>query len=365
MANDLKIQIIGTLNSTATLEQINRSIAQLESRLNRININVQVSSNTQAALNSLNSQLRNLGSNNVAQNINNQMSNLGNSINQASNHATRFGSALSEAFQKFPVWLISGTAIMQTINFFKDGVTFANQLNQSLTEISIVTGQNQDQVAALGEQYNKLAQQMGVTTNEVAGTAASLARQGLSMDEATSRMKTVIEYAKISSLDINTANEIMTSAINSMGVSAKRAADVWSYLGDATSTGADEIGKAMQRVGGTAGALGLNFEKVSSWIAEISSRTRESAETIGNSIKSILARVQSLKETGYDSTDNTSVNQVSKALASVNIQLMNSQGQWNNFADVLDQLGNKWKSLDSRTKSYLATTIAGTYQQSR
>jgi TP901 family phage tail tape measure protein len=178
-------------------------------------------------------------------------------------------------------------------------------------------------------------------------------------------MKTIIEYAKISSLDINTASEIMTAAINSMGVSAKRAADVWSYLGDATATGSDEIGRAMQKVGGTAGALNVNFEKVSSWIAVVSSKTRESAETIGQSIKSIMARIQSMKENGFDEEDGTKVNQVAKALSAVGVQLMDGQGQFRNFGTVMDELGKKWKDLDSRQKAYISTTVAGTYQQSR
>jgi soluble lytic murein transglycosylase-like protein len=128
---------------------------------------------------------------------------------------------------------------------------------------------------------------------------------------------------------------------------------------------ADEIGRAMQKVGGTAGALDVNFEKVSSWIAVISSRTRESAETIGQSVKSMMARIQSMKENGFDETDGTKVNQVAKALNAVGVQLMDSQGQFRNFGNVMDELGAKWKNLDSRQKAYVATTVAGTYQQSR
>jgi TP901 family phage tail tape measure protein len=128
---------------------------------------------------------------------------------------------------------------------------------------------------------------------------------------------------------------------------------------------ADEIGKAMQKVGGTAGALDVNFEKVSSWIAVISSRTRESAETIGQSVKSIMARIQNMKEKGFDEEDGTKVNQVAKALNAVGVQLMDNQGQFRNFGTVMDELGAKWKNLDSRQKAYVSTTVAGTYQQSR
>lgn len=113
----------------------------------------------------------------------------------------------------------------------------------------------------------------------------------------------------------------------------------------------------MQRVGGTAGALNIEFEKVASWVAIVSSRTRESSYTIGNSIKSLMARIQSMKEYGYDEEDGTQVNMVSRALAEVGVALTDQQGQFRNFGIVMDELGERWHLLDSRQKAYLATTV--------
>lgn len=278
---------------------------------------------------------------------------------QASHHSMSFGDSLKMAFSRMGMMMGVSTLMFQTIAALSNGIKTVNELNKALTEVSIVTGKSQEQVSQLGEEYNKLAKNMGVTTVELSKTAASLYRQGLSDDEVKSRMQTVTEYAKISSLDVTSATEIMTAAINSMGVSAERASDVWSYLGDATATGADEIGRAMQKVGGSAGALNLNFEKVSSWVATISARTRESAETIGQSLKGILARIQNMKEYGFDEADGTKVNQVAKALAAVDVALMDSNGQFRNFGTVMDELGAKWKDLDSRQKAYISTTVAG------
>lgn len=84
------------------------------------------------------------------------------------------------------------------------------------------------------------------------------------------------------------------------------------------------------------------------------------AETIGQSIKGILARVQSLKENGFDETDGTKVNQVAKALGSINVNLMDSNGQFRNFGKVMDDIGGKWNSLNSRQKAYIATTVNNT-----
>jgi hypothetical protein len=70
------------------------------------------------------------------------------------------------------------------------------------------------------------------------------------------RTRIATEYAKISNLDFKTSAEILTATTNSMNVSIEHASDVFSFLGDATASGADEIGKAFQKVGGSAGALG-------------------------------------------------------------------------------------------------------------
>jgi TP901 family phage tail tape measure protein len=112
-------------------------------------------------------------------------------------------------------------------------------------------------------------------------------------------------------------------------------------------------------VRGTAKSIGVEFEKVSSWLATISSKTRESAETIGNSVKSIMARYQQLREKGFAEEDGTKVNVVAKALNEANIQIIDSQGQFRNFGTVTDELGKKWGTLDNRTKAYIATAMAG------
>lgn len=261
--------------------------------------------------------------------------------------------------------MLASTAFFQSLNFFTSGIQYINDLNKLLTEISIVTGKSQADVALLAEEYNKLAHSMGVTTQEIAKATNEFYRQGLSQEEVMQKVNTTTQYAKISALDFAKAAEILTATTNSMNVSAERASDVFSYLGDATATGADEIGRAFQKVGGSAGALNIEFEKVSSWIAVVSSRTREGAETIGQSIKSILARVQNMREKGFSEEDGTKINDVAKALSAVGIALTDSNGQFRNFGTVMDEVGAKWGSLDTRQKAYLSTTIAGTYQQAR
>ncbi|MFB5759113.1 phage tail tape measure protein [Paenibacillus medicaginis] len=297
--------------------------------------------------------------------LNNDIKRTISGLNEASKSSQTFGSSLKAAFNSFPIWMITGTAYMAMTNFFTDGVRYVNDLNKELTQLSIVYMEGQDQLGKYVDKFHDLGKEMSITTLELSRGASEFARQGLSQEETFNRMETAVKYAKISNIDFSTSAKILTATVNSMDVDINRAADSFAYLGDATASDASEIGEAMQRVGGTAGSIGVEFEKVSSWIATVSANTRESAFTIGNSIKSIMARVQSMKEYGFDEEDGTQVNEVARALAAVDIQLVDSEGNFRNFGTVMDELGAKWDKLSSREKAYISTTVAGNYQSAR
>ena len=50
---------------------------------------------------------------------------------------------------------------------------------------------------------------------------------------------------------------------------------------------------------------------------------------------------------------------VETALKSVGVALRDSQGQFRDLDQVIIELGERWSSLDSATKRYLGTIIAG------
>ncbi|NMA48914.1 MAG: phage tail tape measure protein, partial [Tissierellia bacterium] len=99
--------------------------------------------------------------------------------------------------------------------------------------------------------------------------------------------------------------------------------------------------------------------------AVISSKTRESSESIGHSINTMLSRLSRITQTGFNEEDDTKLNDVAKALNSIDIALTDSQGNFRNFGTILDEVNSKWSKLDDQTRAYVANTIAGTRQQSR
>lgn len=275
------------------------------------------------------------------------------------------GDMFKVAWNKMVIWAGAGTLLFGTIRQIKEGISYITELDNALNEIRIVTNKTQQEVNNLALSYNKLAKEKNVTTKEVASTAADLFRQGLDEGQVEERMRAIIQYAKISGISLEESNKIITATANATGESVQKIIDIFAYLGDMTAAGADEIGEALQRVASTAENAGLSLEKISSWIATISSITRESASTIGRSLNSMISRYEQIREKGFNEEDATKINDVTKALASVDIQATDAYKQLLPIGEVIDKLGAKWDTLTKNEKAYVATALAGMYQRNR
>ncbi|NEW08222.1 phage tail tape measure protein [Paenibacillus sp. SYP-B3998] len=381
---NLRISIQASLNRADLITDINKAIQQIENdpKLQRIKIKLKIDiesrifetlSNFDKIINKITQSTNQIKAltpatenfRSEASRLTNELDKVGASAQVSSGHAINFGEVLKSSMTKVSTFIIGGSLSTAPYQFIKDGISYVNELNKSLTELSIVTMKSQTEVAKYGTQFHSMGMEMGISTQELARVGVEFARQGLAPEEAKKRMAATVQFAKISNLDYSTSNKILSATVSSMGVDINRAADVFSYMGDATATSADKIGVAIQRVGGTAGAVGVEFEKVSSWIATISSRTSESASTVGDSIKSILARFKSLKERGIDNSDGTSTKQVAKAFNEIGVQLIDAHGNFRNFGNVMDEIGVKWSTLSVGQREFIANIGAGTLQQSK
>lgn len=252
-----------------------------------------------------------------------------------------------------------------------EAVNYAKSYYDALNEIRVVTGMTESQAMAMGQQMRDLAKEMKVTSTELSQAAITFYRQGLEPEEVQDRLKWVTEYAKIANMPFQDAAELMTAAINTMGDAIQESgvenvvehvADVWLYLGDSAATSGEEIGKAMQKASASATEFGLSFEWLGTYIAVVAEQTRQAPEAIGNAFNSMLARMHQIKAKGFNDEDTTKLNDVAKALATINVELMES-GQWRDMSDIYADIADKWGEMDAKQRGYIATTMAGTRQQ--
>ena len=252
-------------------------------------------------------------------------------------------------------------------------VEYVSDYSNKMSEIQMITLKSNEEVAQLADKYRNIAKEMSASSLDIADAAIYFTRQGLRTEEIEDRLRNVTKYAKAANVEFKDASEIITAVVNSMGLldnalgdgrtAAERVADVFLKVGDNAATSGQEIGEAMQKAAASAGAFGVSFEWLSSAIATVSETTRQEARTIGTAFNTIIARLHQIKQSGYNSDDETKLNDVAKALAKIDVVLMDQTGEWRDMEDIWNEVAEKWGDLDGKTKSYIATTMAGVKQQ--
>jgi TP901 family phage tail tape measure protein len=180
--------------------------------------------------------------------------------------------------------------------------------------------------------------------------------------------------ARIAGMDASEATDKMTAALRGFNMelnemSAQKVADVYSELAAITAADVNEISSAMTKTASIASSAGMEFETTAAFLSQIIETTRESAETAGTAMKTVIARFQELKkspdEIGEIDGEIVDANAIETALRSVGVSLRGSAGQFRELDDVFLELSSKWDSLDKNTQRYIATIAAGSRQQSR
>ena len=259
-------------------------------------------------------------------------------------------------------------------NAMRNAITTIRELDDTMTEMAVVTehglGHYWDQLP----EHTKRANELGVAINDVYKAETLYYQQGLKTNQVIGMSSETLKMARIARMDAADATNKMTAALRGFNMelnetSAQRVNDVYSELAAITAADTQEIANAMTKTASIASNAGMDFETTSAFLSQIIETTRESAETAGTAMKTIIARFQELKkapeEIGEVDGEIVDANKIESALRSVGIALRDSSGQFRELDDVFLELSSKWSGLDKNTQRYIATMAAGSRQQSR
>lgn len=265
-------------------------------------------------------------------------------------------------------WTSLGFIVRTATNAIQDIVSTYQELDDNLSAISAVSGIATESLWGDMPQMIDNANELALSVDDLTNGMLLFYQQGLSTEETEIRLNAAGKMAAISQQDLSTAVDQLTSTMNAFGMSGDDAAnvvDVFANMAGKTATDVEELATAMARTASIAKNAGMTFEQTTAFIATMEETTRLSAETIGNSMKSIIARFQKLKE-DPDSLleDGVNANDVEKALKKADVALRDTEGNFRNIGDVIMELSAKWDTLDTNTQKYIATMAAGTQQSS-
>ena len=261
-------------------------------------------------------------------------------------------------------WQISSSILHGFMGSVQSAFGYAEDLNESLNNIRIVTGQNVDQMAQFAKEANKAAKALSTTTTEYTNASLIYYQQGLSEEEVLERADVTVKMANVANQSAEVVSDQMTAVWNNFYDGSKSLeyyADVMTALGAATASSTDEIAGGLEKFAAIADTIGLSYEYAASALATITSNTRQSEEVVGTALKTIFARIQGLN-LGETLEDGVTLNKYSEALSKVGISIFEQNGELKAMDNILNEMGDKWDTLNKAQQTALAQTVAGVRQ---
>jgi TP901 family phage tail tape measure protein len=278
-----------------------------------------------------------------------------------------WSSAMQRAMRQTIAYVASIASIQAVISQFREGIKYVAELNTEMTKIQLLQqegAQTDEQIANLALQYNSLARSVGATTIEIAKGSVEWLRQGKSIQETGTLLKSTMYLSKLGALDSAQATEYLTAILNGFQMEASQAEDVVNKLvqvDNMAATSAGEMATALQYASAVAKEAGVSFENLTAMVATVSSTTRLAPEMIGTAFRTMMVRMQQVKAGAIDETGQ-SLNNVEKTLSAVGIQLRDTTDSFRPLEDVIRDVAKQWDTFTEVQKAQIGNAIAGQRQ---
>lgn len=295
-------------------------------------------------------------------------------IKDAAQETVGFNSELDSIKQRISYFFSLTNSVMLFRRILQDTIQTTKDLDAAMTETAVVTDFSVADMWKDLPRYTGVAKELGATIQGVYETMTLYYQQGLKTNEVFEVGTETLKMARIAGLDYAQATDFMTAALRGFNMdvnelNAQKVNDVYSELAAITAADTQEIATAMTKTASIASNANMEFETTAAFLSQIIETTRESAETAGTAMKTVIARFTELKkdpaEIGEVDGEIVDANKIETALRTINVALRDTSGQFRDLDDVFLDIAEKWDGLNTNTQRYIATMAAGSRQQSR
>ena len=168
------------------------------------------------------------------------------------------------------------------------------------------------------------------------------------------------------------ATKDLTSAIKGFKLSTEEAMSVVDKLtkvDQVAAISAGNLAEGLARVATTAQQAGLSLDETAAMVTTITEVTQRDASTAGEALRTLISRYSNVKAGVFtsmnDGAEETSsnINDIEKVLSKLGIRIRTSGTEMRSIEDVLDELAEKWDTLDDVSRNAVASAFAGVRQR--
>lgn len=259
-------------------------------------------------------------------------------------------------------WGITSSIFNNMTRSIQSAYYYAKDLDQSLTDIRIVTGDSADQMERFAQTANSAAKDLGRSTLDYTKAALTFYQQGLSDDEVQARTEATLKAENITGAGAEMA-DYLTAVWNGFKVGAEDAeeyVDKLAAVADSTASNMGQLATAISKVASAASNVGVDIDQLNGQIATVIATTRQAPESVGVAFKTIYARINDIKA-GTDEAE-ISLGNYSSKMAQLGFNVLDASGHLRDTGEVIEEIGGSWENLTREQQIYLAQTMAGQRQ---
>lgn len=261
-------------------------------------------------------------------------------------------------------WGITASVFQTIQNSLYRSVDYVKDLDTSLNNIQIVTDASAENMRNFSLKANEAAANLGSSTVAFTDAAQLYAQNGYSEEDYTKLAELTTKVANVTQQSTSEVSEQITSLMAGYKMSIDEAEDSLSGMAVVAAESASDLGElanAEQKVASAASTLGVSQDQLTAQLSTIISVTRQAPEQVGNSLKTIYARLGDL-QMGKTLDDGVSLGGVSSALEKVGVAVLDVNGDMRSMGDIIEDLMAKWQDLSTAQQQALAVKLAGKYQ---
>ncbi|MCY9273600.1 phage tail tape measure protein [Bacillus inaquosorum] len=289
------------------------------------------------------------------QNLNMQFREVSANASSASSNVSGFGEQLAQSFSRMPAYFLSGTMFYSGVQALKSMVEQVIQIDTLMTDIRRVMDLPDYKFNELLQSSIDLGDQLSNKISDILEITGSFGRMGFSESELGDVTKTAQVLQNISDLNPNDTVNTLTAAMLNFNVAAGDSISIADKLNEVDNNYAVstlDLANSIRKAGSTASTFGVELNDLIGYTTAIASTTRESGNVVGNSLKTIFARI---------GNNQSSI----KALEEIGISVKTAGGEAKSSSELIEELAGKWDTLSDAQKQNTSIGVAGIYQLSR
>ena len=264
-------------------------------------------------------------------------------------------------------WGIIASGFAGMMNSIHEAAEYTKDLDKSLTNIMMVSGETRDNMNEYARTANEVAQKLGSTTVAMTDATQVFIQQGYDLQKSQELATYSTVLANVSQQDTATASDEITAYMNAYKIPLDdigNALSKWAEVANVSAADVEELSVASQKAASVATTVGVDMDQLAATIATIETVTREAPENIGNGLKTIYSRLSDVK-LGETLEDGVNLGQITSQLQKVGVQVLDEAGQMRDVGAIVEDLMDVWQTLSQTEKAATATTLAGRFQLAR